>query len=240
MEFMKKYVVVLFALLSFSLIGCNDDDDNTQDVLETTGDWWVTVNIFDNGQEYVDPYGVGRIPLSTYATEANVATEMWVDDLEEFWDYKVIVNVDDKAGTFSTDGFALNYSYDSTVKITEGKVLKGAATTPAGVVADSIVFFVEFSDDNDGYLYKVSGFRKSATELVAMELVGDQVIALPVGTPYVEPGVVAKEGAKDVSASVKITGEVNTNEAGTYILKYVAMNGDGEETSLLRTVSVYS
>lgn len=33
------------------------------------------------------------------------------------------------------------------ITITDGKILKGAATTPSGMPADSIVFYVEFDDD---------------------------------------------------------------------------------------------
>ena len=48
--------------------------------------------------------------------------------------------------------------------ITDGKILKGAATTPSGMPADSIVFNVEFDDDPYpgayGYKnYRVSGYR---------------------------------------------------------------------------------
>lgn len=60
------------------------------------------------------------------------------------------------------------------ITITDGKILNGAATTPSGMPADSIVFYVEFDDDyteddegNPVYVpeaygfknYRVSGYR---------------------------------------------------------------------------------
>ena len=60
------------------------------------------------------------------------------------------------------------------ITITDGKILKGAATTPSGMPADSIVFYVEFDDDytldDEGNVvyapeyygfknYRVSGYR---------------------------------------------------------------------------------
>ena len=50
------------------------------------------------------------------------------------------------------------------ITISDGKILKDAATTPSGMPADSIVFYVEFDDDPYpglyGYKnYRVSGYR---------------------------------------------------------------------------------
>ena len=39
-----------------------------------------------------------------------------------------------------------------------GKVLAGAATTPSGMPADSIVFFVNVQGDDT---YKIAGFRRT-------------------------------------------------------------------------------
>lgn len=47
------------------------------------------------------------------------------------------------------------------MKITDGKILEGAALTPSGMPADSIVYMIQFDDDPDGLTYKVSGFRRT-------------------------------------------------------------------------------
>ncbi len=71
---------------------------------------------------------------------------MWIDDNGNFWEFKNKINVDLKAMTFqATD--AQNVAYDSKLTITNGKILPGAATTPSGMPADSIVFNVTFNDD---------------------------------------------------------------------------------------------
>jgi hypothetical protein len=159
---MKKYLILLFAALSFSLVSCDDDTEpGGTSVEKMAGDWWVTVNIIDNGQEYIDPYEIGQIRMATYNTAANLSTEMWIDDQNNFWEYKAKVTVDYNARTFYSNSFVDNITYDSQVRITEGKILEGVATTPSGMPADSIVYFIEFDDDPDGYLYKVSGFRRT-------------------------------------------------------------------------------
>ena len=63
--------------------------------------------------------------------------------------------------TFSTTGFVDNVTYESKVKITDGKILEGAALTPSGMPADSIVYMIQFDDDPDGLTYKVSGFSRT-------------------------------------------------------------------------------
>ena len=99
--------------------------------------------------------------MYTYNTAANVPTEMWLEDGGNFWDYKVRVNVDYNARTFTTNDFVENTSYDCGVRITEGKIMEGAATTPSGMPADSIVYMIQFDDDPNGLTYKVSGFRRT-------------------------------------------------------------------------------
>ena len=91
---------------------------------------------------------------------------MYVSDLGNFWDYTVVVNADCNNLTFSSNGEVQNEAYDCKVNIEGGKMLPGAATTPSSMPADSLVYYVSFSDDEYpatyGYSkYKVSGYRRT-------------------------------------------------------------------------------
>ena len=77
------------------------------------------------------------------------------------WNENLVKAENYEARTFSTTGFVDNVTYESKVKITDGKVLEKAATTPSGMPADSIVYMVQFDDDEDGLTYIVSGFRRT-------------------------------------------------------------------------------
>lgn len=159
---MKKYMILLLVSLAFTFVACdNDTEPGGTAVEKMAGDWWVTVNAFIDGKEVEDPFGAGHLQISTYNTASNSETEMWLDDLGNFWEYKLKVNVNYATRTFSTTGFVDNVTYESKVKITDGKVLEKAATTPSGMPADSIVYMVQFDDDEDGLTYKVSGFRRT-------------------------------------------------------------------------------
>jgi hypothetical protein len=111
-----------------------------------------------------DLFGMGHFMLNTYNTAANVANQLYVDDRGNFWEFKVRVQSDADALTFQSNGPVANESYDCDVTIEDGKILPGAATNPHGTAADSIVFYVSFSDDAYpaayGYAkYRISGYR---------------------------------------------------------------------------------
>lgn len=159
---MKKYMILLLASLAFTVVACDDDTEPGGTAIEKmAGDWWVTVNAIIDGEEVEDPYGAGHIQMSTYNTASNSNTEMWLDDLNNFGEYKLKVNVNYAERTFSTPDFVNNVIYESKVKISDGKVLENAATTPSGMPADSIVYMVQFDNDENGLTYKVSGFRRT-------------------------------------------------------------------------------
>lgn len=162
---MKKILLITVALSAF-LTSCEKEDAGGTATQAIAGEWQVTADAVDaQGNVAIeDPFGLGHFLLLTYNTVKNTPTELWVDDTGNFWEFKVIVDLDYAAGSFSTKDFVDNHAYESKVKITGGKVLYGAATTPGGMSADSIIFYVSFDDDDypaayNYENYKVSGFR---------------------------------------------------------------------------------
>lgn len=152
---MKKYLILLLTALSVSFTSCdNETEPGGTAVEKMAGDWWVTATVMQNGNEVGDS-GVGHFQMYTYNTAANVPTEMWLEDGGNFRNYKVRVNVDYNARTFTTNDFVEG------VRITEGKIMEGAATTPSGMPADSIVYMIQFDDDPNELTYKISGFRRT-------------------------------------------------------------------------------
>jgi len=165
---MKKivFITVITGMLVFT--SCKKDEIGGTATEKIAGEWIVKVDLlkadgslFYTGEDF---FGLGEFKILTYNTAKNVSTEMWLDDVENFWKFKVVVNLNYDNATFSTNNFVDNYYYESQVKITNGKVLYNAAKTPSGMPADSIVFYVSFDDDtypeNYGYEnYKIAGYR---------------------------------------------------------------------------------
>ena len=165
---MKKAIYLLMMCAGVLFTSCEKDEIGGTATEALAGEWMLTVDAVDDAGNVVltDPFGLGTVLGITYNTVDNVADKMYVSDLANFWDYRVVVNCDCTALTFSTDGNVQNEAYDCQVNIEDGKMLPGMATTPSGMPADSLVYYMSFSDDENpaayGYAkYKVSGYRRT-------------------------------------------------------------------------------
>lgn len=168
---MKKVLYLATLLFCAAFTSCEKEEIGGTATESIAGDWYVTVNPVDEDgneiPEYEDLFGLGRIHVLTYNTSGNTSDQLYVDDLGEFWEFKVKATSDINAMTFNTNGAIANEAYeDCDVTITDGKVLPKAGRQNNGSPADSIVFYVSFSDDPYpaayGYAkYKVSGIRYS-------------------------------------------------------------------------------
>ena len=77
------------------------------------------------------------------------------------------------------------------------------------------------------------------TYYVNFEMNGDDPMLVSVGSSFADPGVVAKEGEEDVTASVIVNSNVDASKIGLYSVSYSAANADGFSSSAKRTVIVY-
>ena len=160
-------------LLTMTLTtSCEKEEVGNTAAVATAGQWYVTVDAVDESGNVVyedaDLFGLGRVLLLTANTAANSATEMIVDDLQNFWGYRVKVTVDPVNMTFATNTTENNNlnGDDINVTITGGKIVKDGGVQNNGSKADYIEFYVNFSDDQYpaayGYAkYHVYGIRYS-------------------------------------------------------------------------------
>ena len=171
---MKKVLYFAALLFGLTLTSCEKEEMGGTATEATAGQWYVTVDAADENGNLVegleDVFGLGRVVMLTYNTSANNPNEMIVDDIANFWEFKVKVACDQQALTFQTNttennNLVAGYE-DINVSITGGKILPQAGRQNNGSPADSIVFYVSFSDDEYpaayGYKnYRVSGVRYS-------------------------------------------------------------------------------
>ena len=153
-----KYTILLFLVgLSACDMG-NDPEPGGTAVQAVTGEWFTTFTV--NG---VDVYNLGYQLITTSNTAANSADEFLITDRlpngysQYAYKLKTPLNLDDK--TFGGTGL-VNLVYDITATITDGKIISKAVNLPSGIVADSIHFNIEFSDD-PGTIYTVGGYRRT-------------------------------------------------------------------------------
>ncbi|XMB66930.1 DUF5011 domain-containing protein [Mycoplasmatota bacterium zrk1] len=69
----------------------------------------------------------------------------------------------------------------------------------------------------------------SGCKKITIELIGDSEIQLEIGTSFIDPGAIVSDGP------FKITGDVDVNELGSYLLTYTDIN---DKVSVQRTVYV--
>jgi hypothetical protein len=170
---MKKVLYFAAMLLTMTLTtSCEKEEVGNTATVATAGQWYVTVDAVDESGNVVyedaDLFSLGRVLLLTANTAANSATEMIVDDLQNFWGYRVKVTVDPVNMTFATNTTENNNlnGDDINVTITGGKIVKDGGVQNNGSKADYIEFYVNFSDDQYpaayGYAkYHVYGIRYS-------------------------------------------------------------------------------
>lgn len=156
---MKKYFkYVALSILVAGVSSCAKEEIGGTKVQDMCGEWYVTIDGVDSEGNviYEDPYGYGYIPVYTYNTNADLDTEMYLED-SGFWYFRTIVNVNYANKTFSVKDAVMYYDEDPEtgepypvhVDIENGRIVKDGATSPAGYTADSISFFVRFEDDED-------------------------------------------------------------------------------------------
>jgi len=153
----SKYITLLILLVLFSCDLGKDPEIGGTKVQAMAGEWWI--NVLIDGSDI----GAGFNLITTSNTAANDGTELLLDD-GELWPAKIVANVNIKDLTF-TPASNLDNMYSSTIKVSviEGKVLKGAATTPGLNKTDSIYVKFEFSDD-PGTQYEYAGYRRTGFE----------------------------------------------------------------------------
>ncbi|WP_163407471.1 S8 family serine peptidase [Flavobacterium ajazii] len=70
-------------------------------------------------------------------------------------------------------------------------------------------------------------------------LLGNAVVSLDKGCAYTEAGVEAKDNLNtNITTDVVVTGVVDVNTSGTYVLTYTVKDAMGNEASIIRTVNV--
>ena len=148
---MKKLFNILFSALALTaLVSCEKEPAGGTATQSMAGEWYCTVDAVDAEGNiiYEDPYGVGVFTIWTYNTNSNSPNLMYVDDQGTFWDFRVIVDINQGNRTFWSKGTEDDY-WGINVEVLNGKISYGDVVSPAGYVTDGISFLVRFEDDED-------------------------------------------------------------------------------------------
>lgn len=169
---MKKVTIIL-ALLALAVFSCQKDPVGKTATVDLAGQWQIVYNCVDANGDFIDVWDDPSMAL-TFNTAANDADSIWFSDLGGLFSIQVKIPCNLADLTFGSDVAGVNIDETGTAfkngyiglgtTIKNGKILKGAATTPSGMPADSI--YCEIFIENDAYAaaygydhYTAEGFR---------------------------------------------------------------------------------
>jgi Lipid-binding putative hydrolase len=152
---MNRILKISAIVLLFS-ISCTKKLENpgATATVAMSNEWWVTLTLGG-----VDQLGK-HVLFSTYNTSQNVADSLWLDDLQNGYQFKCKVLASPKNLTFTTDS-SQNQYYDIRVHIANGKIIpNGGMGKTTGSIVDSIYMEASFGDD-PGDTFIISGVARS-------------------------------------------------------------------------------
>lgn len=101
---------------------------------------------------------------------------------------------------------------------------------------NKIIYFVYDSSGNTTTIERT--ITKEDNESPTITLLGNNTINLYVGDKYEEPGYTVNDNCYELDSEVKVTDNINTKKAGTYIKKYEVTDGNGNYSFVERKIIV--
>lgn len=159
---MKKIITAIsLAILALASVSCEKFPHEGTATESLAGNWWCSIYASD-GTQWVEE---SEAEFQTYNTALNVPTEMWIDDMKNFWGTKAKIDCDATAATFGKNGAEYLDIYNNVnQKIWGGKITPDGAIAPGSKsTCDKIEFFIAFEDDVTPYetTYYVVGYRRT-------------------------------------------------------------------------------
>ena len=183
-------IAFIFSTTVFTGCEKDDPEIKGTAVQPMAGEWYVKYELKNEDGTFEDISGYTRVMTSNTSDNAADKMwigDVFINPREvdtraaatsgEFWTYMVKANVNLGDMTFNADDKSVVVEkarpatataparpatpYDINVKITDGKIIKGGSTPPSGTTTDSIVFMVQFEDDEPGTVYRASGYRRT-------------------------------------------------------------------------------
>ena len=122
--------------------------------------------------------------------------------------------------------------------------IKTDYVTVTGVVDTDTpgTYFITYEIDNKKITRTITVLKKEVMEgNINFALEGNSLIVLEQGNEYIEPGYKAIDSNDgDITNKVTITGSVDVNTPGTYVLTYKIKNSTNQEKTLERTIIIGS
>ena len=143
-------------------------------------------------------------------------------------------------GAYTDDGATATDNYDDNATLTSQINLSGSVDN---TVVGSYTLTYNVSDSSNNQATPISRVVNVEDNIKpVITLLGDSTISIEVGTNFTDPGVVATDNYDNdssVTASISVSGSVDTSNLGTYLLTYSVSDSSGNTAdSVERTVQI--
>ena len=159
---------------------------------------------------------------------------MNVEENSSFTDPGVESVTDDK-DTLDKNDVKVSYEYyngETTRKV------ENIDTSKRGVYY--IYYKISDQSGNEGVSVRSINVYKKDTEPPVIRLKGEAVIGIEKEKDYIELGAEAEKNGEDLTSRIVVVGTVNTKRIGTYPIKYLITDSNGNTSSIVRIVNVLS
>ena len=151
---------IMIAILGFAVLTACEKEYEAEQIAgnNLSGEWFVQTYL--GGTTAADVV-LGYQKIVTSNTAAANGSEIWLDDQEHIWPFKVRCSASSGSNSFSATNMPNGYQGDTTfVTITEGKIFPNGGKSTSGITVDSIFFKASFSDD-PGNEYIMAGHYRT-------------------------------------------------------------------------------
>jgi hypothetical protein len=203
--------------------------------------WSITAGNYPTlqGIDVVAPTNPG-IPTTTSPTNNNKPTVTWTASTDNIGLALAPYTVQ---WSTSSDFSGTVFSYNARPLSGPTSPIVDTFFTPTSSLADDTWYFRVQARDLAG---NVSAFSTSSAVLIdvtapVITLLGSSNITLMPGSPFIDPGATASDAIDgNLTTHIAVTGVVNSNTLGTYILTYTVSDSAGNSALVYRTVIVQS
>ena len=182
--------------------------------------------VVDSIQNVDDGYVVDTIPIIYLNKDSSGNQDIHLT-VGDTYNELGVEKIEDDKDIFTTDQATISYEYYDESNLS---VVSSVDTSKTGIYY--VNHSVTDSANNTCKVTRVVTVNNSSI-IPSISLVGENNITVAEGDTYVESGVSVADGNQVVTI-----GEVNTNVAGTYAIRYIVIDKEGNLNSVVRNVSV--
>lgn len=222
------------------ILASKDNENNNRNIDTYSVKLWIDISapneiqgkefrakiVVDSIQDVEDGYVVDTVPIITLKKDEKGNQDIHLKVNESYQELGV-EKIEDDNDILTVEDVNISYEYYDSNQLTE---VESVDTSKVGIYY--ITYSVTDKENNTGQAVRIVTINN--TDMIpSIELKGEETITLEETDDYIEQGVTVEEGNQVVTL-----GEVKTSTIGTYTIRYIVIDKNGNLNSIVRTVNI--